>query len=88
MDFLKTNNVDEKVRINLQLQLLSITVLTPPHQSVNVFLKIVRNNKVLHESKKFKVEPKLYSKYKTNISFQDGELMKTNRYYTLKTGSR
>ena len=89
MDFLKRQFAEKKVGIDLQLQLLSITVLPPPHQSVNVFLKIVRDDRVYHQSKKYKVEPNTNSTQKTKISFQEGELMQTNnKYYATKSGSK
>ncbi len=89
MDFLKRQFADQKIDIDLQLQLLSITVLPPPHQSVNIFLKIVRDDKVYHQSRKYKIDPNANSTQKAKISFQESELMQSsNKYYATKSGSR
>ena len=71
MDSLKRKDADEKVLINLELQLLSIKVLPPQVNSMNIFIKIVRNDKVYHESKKYEVKPNIHSHsiLKTKINF-------------------
>ena len=89
MDSHKRMYADQQVDIDLQLQLLSIMVKPLEFYSENIFLKIVRNNQVLHESKKYKVEPNTNSTQKTKISFQEVELMHTNnKYYASKRGSK
>ena len=50
---------------------------------MNIFLKIVRDDRVYHQSKKYKVEPNANNTQKTKISFQEGEIMQTsNKYYS------
>ena len=43
MDFLKRTLADQKVDRELQMRLLSITVLPTPQAAVNIFLKIIRD---------------------------------------------
>lgn len=89
MDFLKRQLADQKVDIEIQIQLLNITLLPPPHQAVDVFLKIVRDQKLYHQSKRYKIEPNANSTQKVKFAFQEGELVQTNnKYYSSKSGSK
>ena len=61
-------------------------MVPPPNQAVHVFIKIIRDQKLYFQSKRYKVDPPSGSGgSRAKITFLEGEIMESNnKYYSNK----
>jgi hypothetical protein len=96
MDFLKRQLADHKADFEVKVRFISLTLVPPPHQAVNAFLTVTREQKLNHQSKRYRVEPLggnggaiADAQGRIKIGFLDGEVMQTtNKYYASKSDNK
>jgi len=85
MDYLKRTLADTKAELELTFKLVSITLTPPPSAPVFVFLRFVRDLKIVYTSQKYKLEPSSQPG-RSKLFFRDTDFWTTvNKYYANKT---